>query len=316
MKKLLVLAISALLLVQGAFAQVAPTVTVDITEPSDGSSTCEATTCVRGVASAIGGGGDLDVVFIMDISGSMSWNDPDGLRVVGAKALVDMLPEGTQVAIAVTEFSSWPTLVQNFTSNHTLAKDALDATNISTSGTDIGAAVDMANQLLNSSGRPGAAWVEILFTDGVGSYSPAYTADAISLGITIHTMGLSSEVDEVLLAAIANDTGGTYTFVENASSVPDVFPSLTLTNIANVTVNGNLATVFPNGAFEYCGLGLGMGSNPITALATATTGETGTDSISVTRETCQDAPFFPAAGVPLGIMAATLAGAYRLARKD
>jgi len=316
MKKLLVLAISALLLVQSVFAQVPPTVTVDITEPLDGSSTCEATTCVRGSASAIGGGGNLDVVFVMDISGSMSWNDPDGLRVAGAKALVDMLPEGTQVAIAVEAFYGSPYLVQNFTSNHTLAKEALDLTNTSYDGTDIGAAVNMANQLLNSSGRPGAAWVEILFTDGQSWYDTQYTADAASLGITIHTMGLSSGVDAALLSGIANGTGGTYTYIENASSVQDVFPTLTLTNIANVTVNGNLATVSPNGAFEYCGLGLSMGSNTITAVATANTGQTGTDSVSVTRTTCQDAPFFPAAAMPVGIMAATLAGAYRLARKD
>src|SRR6185312_5070954 len=41
-----------------------------------------------------GGGGNttgIDVVFLVDISGSMSSNDPTGLRVVGAKAFVDAM---------------------------------------------------------------------------------------------------------------------------------------------------------------------------------------------------------------------------------
>ena len=116
----------------------------------------------------------------------------------------------------------------------------------------------------------------------------------------------------VKLIAIASTTGGTYTPVTDPSTLPNVFPSLSLTNIVGVTVNGNQATLYPNGNFEYCGLPLSVSANVIVAQATSTDQTTGRDSVTVERlsgERCKD----PTNDVPefttLGALAAlTVAG--------
>ncbi|RLG13602.1 MAG: hypothetical protein DRN66_03880 [Candidatus Nanohalarchaeota archaeon] len=257
-------------------------VVIDITNINNGSQTCCDSMCVEGAASAIGGSGSLDVIFVMDTSGSMSWNDPNESRKDGAKNLIDILPEGSQVAIAVIDFDNYANIIQDFTFNHTEAKEAIDTLDAS-GGTNIGNAVDLANEHLINNGRSGSAWVEILFTDGSGSYSPQYTTNAANAGIVIHTMGLGSGVNETLLKEIANGTGGTYTYVDDPANLSVAFPGLTLTNIIKVTVNNNVATLYPDGSFIYCSVDLAVGDNTITAIATATDNATGYDEVVLTR---------------------------------
>lgn len=256
---------------------------VDIKEPLDGSTTCEEQVCVRGVASATGGNGTMDLVLVMDSSGSMDWNDPNDYRIDGAKALIDMLPSGAAVAVAVVDFDDSVQLLQNFTDNRTLAKDAVDLLD-AYGGTDVGKAVNFTNQLLINNGRPGASWIEVLFTDGEQTpYDPQYTQDAVDAGIIIHTMGLGASVNDTLLKQIANGTGGTYTFVANASALPDIFPTLSLTNIKEVKVNGQVATLFPNGNYELCNLSLSVGNNTFTAVATDTENRTAQNEVTIER---------------------------------
>lgn len=65
----------------------------------------------------------------------------------------------------------------------------------------------------------------ILLTDGEGSYNHIYTQEAIAKGVKVHTIGLGSEVDEVLLKQIAEETGGNYYFAEEANDLLDEMES-------------------------------------------------------------------------------------------
>ena len=253
---------------------------VDITNWEDGDTTCDDEVCVRGTASAVGGAGQMDLVFVLDSSGSMS-GEMDDLKEA-SKNLVDSLPETSGVRMAVVDFDDNPTLEQGFTSNHASVKSAIDGL-VAGGGTDIGEAVNYSNNLLMNNGNSGSAWVEILFNDGSGSYDSQFTTDAADAGIVIHTMGLGIGVDPEVLINISNGTGGTYTYVDDPANLSAAFLGLSLTNIKQVTVNGNVADLSPGGDFEYCNLPLSVGENTVTAVATATDDSTGTEEINVTR---------------------------------
>ena len=177
-----------------------------------------------------GGGGTggtdvvfLDLAFVLDSSGSMSYNDPEGLRRTAAKIFVDaLLPEDRA---AVVDFDYHATVLQELTSDKDALKAAIDQVD-DDGGTDIGAGVSAANEVLINGGDPARARIMILLTDGDGSYDLALTDAAKAAGITIYTIGLGAGVDNALLTSIAKGTGGTYTNVATAEELPEVFRRL------------------------------------------------------------------------------------------
>lgn len=181
-------------------------------------------TAFSGIQPGGGGGGGEDVFFdvalILDSSGSMSSNDPQGLRRTAAKRFIDGLIEGDRVA--VVDFDSSAVLRQPLTGDFDAAKAAVDLIN-SSGGTSITAGVSTAHGELIGNGDPDHALVEILLTDGVGSYSAGLTQQAVDNDITMYTIGLGSGVDAALLQSIAQATGGQYFPVASADDLPDVF---------------------------------------------------------------------------------------------
>ena len=165
----------------------------------------------------------LDLALVLDSSGSMSWNDPQGLRKTASKSFVDaLLPEDRS---AVVDFDFGARVVQGLTSDKTAVKQAIDTID-DFGGTNIGAGVSAGNQILLGNGDPSRARMMILLTDGEGSYSSSLTTQARNAGITIYTIGLGTSVDHALLAGIASGTGGTYTNVRTAAELPEVFRRL------------------------------------------------------------------------------------------
>lgn len=178
-----------------------------------------------GGSCAARGGGDGDVVFVdvaftLDSSGSMDWNDPQGLRKQASKNFVDALLDGDRAA--VVDFNSWARLRQGLTTDRDAVKAAIDQVGDS-GGTNIGAGVDVALDELERGDDDERAQIVILLTDGVGSYSHTLTERAGDAGVTIYTIGLGSGVDDRLLREIAERTGGSYYPVAVAEDLPDVF---------------------------------------------------------------------------------------------
>ena len=167
-----------------------------------------------------GGAEFVDVVMTLDSSGSMWWNDPEGLRRVAGKRFVDGLIEGDRVG--VVDFDARATLTQPLTDDFAAAKGAIERIDDS-GGTDIGAGVRVGNRELIDNGDPAHLKAQILLTDGEGPYSPSLTQQAIDNDITIYTIGLGSSVDEALLGGIASATGGQYFGVADADDLPEVF---------------------------------------------------------------------------------------------
>lgn len=170
-----------------------------------------------------GGGTDvvlLDLSLILDSSGSMSWNDPDGLRKSAAKNFVDaLLPDDRA---AVVDFDSWSYVLQGLTSNKEAVKSAIDRID-DWGGTNIAAGVRTGTDLLINNGDPDRARMAILLTDGVGYYDDTLTARANANEIAIYTIGLGNDVDPALLGRIATGTGGQYYHVSSPDELPQVF---------------------------------------------------------------------------------------------
>lgn len=180
-------------------------------------------TALGGTCDTRGGGGGtvfIDVAFVLDSSGSMSWNDPQGFRRIASKNFVDaMLAEDRGT---VVDFDGSARLLQGLTGDKAALKAAIDRID-SSGGTNIGAGVSVGLTELSRATDPVRAQLMILLTDGEGSYNSALTAQAGAAGVTIYTIGLGSSVDENLLRTIARETGGTYRQVTQASDLPEVF---------------------------------------------------------------------------------------------
>ena len=176
-----------------------------------------------------GTGGALDVVFLIDTSGSMSTNDPTGLRVDAAKAFVDEMRSEDRAA--VVGFNGFATreigLTQLRTNTDvTAVKDALERTRIAVDGTDISDAVREAIAIYAASAEPNRRRVAILLTDGVSPYDTTLTAQAAQNLIEIHTVSLGSSTNPSLLQAIATGTGGTFQHLDDPAQLPALYEQL------------------------------------------------------------------------------------------
>lgn len=167
----------------------------------------------------------LDVVFVIDSSGSMSSNDGDELRLDAARAFVDKLSEKDRAA--VIDFDGSAQIYQTFTND----KEALYAAigQVDSSGsTNLGVGISTAiNQFIdeNYDGTNTYKYI-IMLTDGNGDYDAVYTTSAAENGIIIYTVGLGNGVDETLLQEIAAGTGGKYYFASEADALSEIYEAI------------------------------------------------------------------------------------------
>jgi len=180
---------------------------------------------------------DQDIILAIDGSGSMSQNDPNRLRISGAKEYIGRLSRPDRVASIEFQGTAW-LIRQNVggpahhlynTYNNGLpdysgAQSDLDTIG-QTDGTNFGAALQIANDELITYGLPNRAWVVILLTDGYNNFAWEDTLALAQAGrakannITIYTIGLGAGADATLLTTIAQTTGGTYFPAPTAESI-------------------------------------------------------------------------------------------------
>ena len=176
----------------------------------------------------------LDVVFVIDSSGSMSSNDRNNLRLQAAKNFVDKL--GKLDRAAVVDFDTSATLYQEFTSDHELLYTAINKVNKS-GGTNLGKGIGKAIEQFTSDTytRKDAYKYIIFLTDGDGSYSTSYTAQAAENNIVVYTIGLGNGVKENVLKEIADGTGGKYYFASTADILAEIYKAVAEETVDYVT---------------------------------------------------------------------------------
>lgn len=241
---------------------------------------------VEGIASAIGGVRYLDIMFVMDTSGSLRSSDPQDYRSLGAIGLIENLSPKSDIKIGVVSFDKKSDLAQRMTSNREHVINTLK--NLPRSGsTNLAAGIEAAVAELERNGRPGSSRVIMLFTDGKSSKNKAYDAavEATKRGITIQTLLLgSSNQGTKILDTIAWATGGSFLPVSDPALLPEAFLNLRTTGVDSVTLSVNGAAPVParlaGGTFA-ASLPLDVGENRITAFATSLDGDTKESSITV-----------------------------------
>ncbi len=180
----------------------------------------------------------LDVVFVIDSSGSMAWNDSDGIRKDVVKAFVDKLGEDDRAA--VIDFDDSAKIYQTFTSDHDALYTAIEKID-SSGGTNLSNGMKSAISQFTSDDytREDAYKYIIFLTDGDGTYSTTYTTQAAENGIVVYTIGLGDGVKESVLTAIAEGTGGKYYFASSASSLSTIFDDVAFETIDYSTDSNN-----------------------------------------------------------------------------
>ena len=180
----------------------------------------------------------LDIVFVVDSSGSMSSNDSRGIRKIAVKNFVDKLGQNDRAAIV--DFDNYASVYQEFTSDHQLLYSAVERIN-SSGGTSLSAGMSEAINLFSSNSykRQDAYKYIVFLTDGDGSYSTSYTKSASDNNIVVYTVGLGSGVKETVLKNIATGTGGKYYFASIASDLPDIYDDVSFETVDYITDSNN-----------------------------------------------------------------------------
>lgn len=173
----------------------------------------------------------LDMVFVIDYSYSMSWNDSSYLRKTVTNEFIKKLREDIDKA-AIVSFIKRPTVLSQLTND----KDSLtEAVNSivnddgygTYAGTNGSSAIKTAIDLFEHSTASNKYIV--FLTDGEDtevSYSYSdLTADAKNKGIVIYSIGLGT-ADVDLLTEIATNTGGKYYHASVANDLYDIYDGI------------------------------------------------------------------------------------------
>ncbi|MBQ7216115.1 MAG: VWA domain-containing protein [Synergistaceae bacterium] len=165
--------------------------------------------------------GVLEVVFVIDGSGSMDDNDPDRLALKLSSAFVSKLRSNKDRA-AVVRFTSSAYVLQELTADKDLLNTAINSIRYS-GGTNILRGLNIAAELLLASENEHQ--YIILLTDGDDgiSYSrySSVIQNAVDKGIVVYTIGMGDAVENVL-RSIADDTGGKYYAASASSTTEDI----------------------------------------------------------------------------------------------
>lgn len=173
----------------------------------------------------------IDVVFVMDHSGSMDSSDQTAIRIDAAKNLIGSLNEYDRAS--VIKFNSEAENLQSLTNNRYLitgTNGALDRVLPNDGGTDMSKGIDLAiKEFQKNSGNNHK--IMIVLTDGGSESNPAslqLADEANEKNITIYTIGLGdkSAINETVLKDIATKTGGTYEYAVNSSWLTTVFTKI------------------------------------------------------------------------------------------
>lgn len=161
----------------------------------------------------------VDVLFIIDSSGSMGGNDPSGFRKTAAKEFVGALIEGDRAG--VVDFDGNADLAQPLTVDFGEVNATIESLD-SFGGTDIGSGVQRANEHFKEASNDSRAQYAVLLTDGQGSGGIAEAETAAQRDTTIYTIGFGN-ANGNKLQEVADITGGNYSNVDDASELPEVF---------------------------------------------------------------------------------------------
>lgn len=186
-------------------------------------------------------GDPVDIVLLLDDSGSMAANDPDRRLEQGVANF--LLRQDTDARVGIIAFDGAPEVLAPLTPISAASRLRLQATLTSVrydgAHTDTAAAVERALYELRTSGRPAAMQVIVLMTDGViDTGSPGQDAersawletqllqDAQREHVLIFGLAFSEQADFQLLYQLARGTGAEYYRANRAEDLHHALESI------------------------------------------------------------------------------------------
>ena len=185
---------------------------------------------------------NLDVVLLLDSSGSMLITDPLNLRSEGIGLFVELLGEHDRVSLIA--FDEKPTIIVPL--NGRVDRDGFTRSlkSIQTKGeyTDIGLAFEMAAQTLRKNGRDDSEKIIVLLSDGKFEPHPIrgqaeelknalvekVVPSELSNGIRTFALAFSLEADRGLLENISSKGGGLFWYTPTSEKIHESFADLLL----------------------------------------------------------------------------------------
>ncbi|HHM06125.1 MAG TPA: VWA domain-containing protein [Gammaproteobacteria bacterium] len=179
-----------------------------------------------------------DVRILIDVSGSMKWNDPDNLRRPALRMLTGLLPMGARAG--VWTYGRYVNMLVPHGEVTSAWQDGARhaAAQIHSHGlyTNIEDALRRATWDWKSA-DPGASRSLILLTDGLVDVAKDQARNAASrrriveellprlraAGVTVYAVALSGEADHALMRQMASVTGGWFEQVNEAGQLQKVF---------------------------------------------------------------------------------------------
>lgn len=163
----------------------------------------------------------VDLMLVIDSSGSMSSNDPNELRISAAQGFTELLIEVDRSGAVDFDTAA---RVWQLTSDHDATSSWLSGLDAS-GGTDLGVGVAAALDELARDPVDSKQYV-VMLTDGIGDYDDGLTQRAADAGIPVFTIGLGSSPDEELLRSIADGTRGAYYHADQADELRTIFDQI------------------------------------------------------------------------------------------
>jgi hypothetical protein len=173
------------------------------------------TLTLTGAGNPIGERRPLDVILIMDRSGSMAWDRPSTRLSAAQDAAIAFIGEldPTLDQVGLVSYATDATLNMGLTSDFTSVESAINALS-ATGATNMGDAIYTANGEFGDNGRTDALQVGILLTDGLpnkpdgdgsgfeepdAAYARTAAQAAHDADITLYTIGLGADISHYFL---------------------------------------------------------------------------------------------------------------------
>lgn len=281
-----------------------PTVTID--SPQDGAIIDNDHTVVTGIASAVGAGIGIDLMLVIDDSGSLADTDPTKERFEAVQQLLNSFGTNANVQIGLVFFSETASLeapLQTVSAAKSAITQAISTHQTPAGNTAIGDGIETASEELTTNGRSDSSHIILVFTDGENNrgVDPNQAAtQTLDKGQILHVIGLfqtnqTSSVGAEAAEAIAQAGGGLLFIATNPTELVALFRDAKIVNIESVAVTNTTTGQTANNVDLIVGnynasIDLIDGQNVLEVLATDTDGETATASVTVTGSTQQIDP--------------------------
>ncbi len=173
----------------------------------------------------------IEIVFVIDDSGSMRSNDPQNQRLPVVVDLIDKLPEESRIGIV--KFGEYTTTLCTPTSDKALAKSYVNTSHFYSdeSWTRMYSAMNTAINTFTSTDNDTMKLMVVL-SDGQAddtSYHSSVINSAISAGINIYCVGLGSSSSSYFtsyMQPLAEQTGGAFYLSSNASELSGIYDNI------------------------------------------------------------------------------------------